>query len=149
MLMNSTKGTLTGSSDATDCIRSVPGGNQNQRRAPMPPDNAKTTYLCQRCGNCCRWPGDVIVTPDEIRAIAGFLGMDETTFIQQHTRLSANRRHLSLSENADGSCAFLEGKNVCRIQPVKPGQCRGFPNRWRFEGWREMCEALEVEPFAE
>ena len=25
-------------------------------------DNPHVTYLCQRCGNCCRWPGDVIVT---------------------------------------------------------------------------------------
>jgi hypothetical protein len=34
--------------------------------------------------------------------------------------------------------------NECRIQPVKPVQCRGFPNEWRFPGWREMCEAIEV-----
>jgi uncharacterized protein len=107
-------------------------------------DTAKISYLCQRCGNCCRWPGDVIVTDSEISAIAAFLGMTEEAFIEQHTRLSANRRHLSLTEKEDGSCRFLEGRNECLIQPVKPDQCRGFPNRWRFDGWREICEAVEV-----
>ncbi len=101
-------------------------------------------YLCQRCGNCCRWPGDVIVTPEEITAIAAYLGEDEEVFIQEKTRLSANRKHLSLTDKADGSCLYLEGVNRCQIQPVKPEQCRGFPNRWRFDGWREICEAVEV-----
>ena len=44
----------------------------------------------------------------------------------------------------NGECVFLEGLNVCRIQPVKPVQCRGFPNEWRFPGWRDVCEAIEA-----
>ena len=107
-------------------------------------DKASPRYLCQRCGNCCRWPGDVIVTETEVDAIARHLGREPHDFIQNWTRLSANRRHLSLIEKADGACIFLEGKNTCRIQPVKPRQCSGFPNTWRFEGWREICEAVEV-----
>jgi Fe-S-cluster containining protein len=109
-------------------------------------DKAGATYLCQRCGNCCRWPGDVIVSDAEVEAIAAHLDVPVQEFIQRFTRLSANRQHLSLIEKADGSCCFLEGVNVCRIQPVKPGQCKGFPNRWRFDGWREICEAIEVPP---
>jgi uncharacterized protein len=107
-------------------------------------DTPKISYLCQRCGNCCRWPGDVIVTEEEVRAIAAHVGMSEENFIQQRTRLSANRRHLSIIEKADGSCHYLEGQNQCLIQPVKPAQCKGFPNAWRFDGWREKCEAIEV-----
>lgn len=108
-------------------------------------DKPEVTYLCQRCGNCCRWPGDVIVTDAELTAIAAQLGTQEEEFIQRFTRLSANRKHLSLIERDDGSCIFLEGKNECLIQPVKPEQCRGFPSRWRFDGWREICEAIELE----
>ena len=107
-------------------------------------DSPEVTYLCQRCGNCCRWPGDVIITQDEAGRIATHLEMGEEEFIQKHTRLSANRRHLSISEKEDGSCRFLAGKNTCLIQPVKPHQCSGFPNQWRFDGWRELCEATEV-----
>ena len=108
-------------------------------------DTPVTTYLCQRCGNCCRWPGDVIVTPEEVTAIAAHVGMDEAAFIQQRTRLSANRQHLSIIEKEDGSCFYRAGLNQCLIQPVKPDQCKGFPNKWRFDGWREKCEAIEVQ----
>lgn len=107
-------------------------------------DNPNVRYACQRCGNCCRWPGDVILTEKEVDAIAEFLNKAPDDFIQKHTRLSANRRHLSLVEKEDGSCIFLEGKNTCLIQPVKPRQCSGFPNTWQFPGWREVCEAVEV-----
>lgn len=108
-------------------------------------DNPDVRYVCQRCGNCCRWPGDVIVTEQEVEAIAAHVGMEQDTFVQQYTRLSANRRHLSLIDKQDGSCFFLEGQNSCRIQPVKPAQCSGFPNQWRFAGWQDVCEAIEVK----
>lgn len=101
-------------------------------------------YLCQRCGNCCRWPGDVRVTEEEVGKIARFLGMRETDFVERCTRLNANRTGLSIIDKPNGECLFLDGVNECRIQPVKPGQCAGFPNDWNFPGWREQCEAIEV-----
>jgi hypothetical protein len=27
---------------------------------------------------------------------------------------------------------------------VKPEQCSGFPNKWNFPGWRQVCEAIPV-----
>ena len=100
-------------------------------------------YVCQRCTRCCQWPGDVAVTEAEITAIAAHLGMSETDFIATHTRLHSNRRGLSIIENPDHSCSMLDGTD-CRIHPVKPAQCRGFPNTWNFPGWREICEAIPV-----
>lgn len=100
-------------------------------------------YACQRCTNCCRWPGQVRLTDGDIGRIATHLGMSEWDFVQQHTRLQANRRGLALRENPDGSCEFLEGRD-CRIQAAKPEQCAGFPNTWNFPGWREVCEAIPV-----
>ena len=111
--------------------------------APSELDTSKR-YLCQRCGNCCRWPGDVIVTEDEVAQIAAFVNTDVDEFIQTRTRLSANRRHLSLIEKSNGECFFLDGKNTCTLERVKPAQCSGFPNVWRFDGWRDKCEAIEV-----
>ena len=80
----------------------------------------------------------------EINAIAAFLGLDADEFIARHTELRPSRTGLMLKSNPDGSCIFLEGANTCLIQPVKPQQCRDFPNRWRFDGWREKCEAVEI-----
>ncbi len=112
--------------------------------AASPLDTTTPYYACQRCGNCCRWPGDVRVTDDEITRIAAFLDMPRIDFIEQCTRLNANRTGLSIIDKPNGECLFLEGVNVCRIQPVKPAQCEGFPNAWNFPGWREICEAVEV-----
>lgn len=99
-------------------------------------------YECQRCGACCRWPGQVKVTEAEIAAIAGFLGIDEMAFIQTRTRLRLDRRGLALLDKPNGECEFLDG-NVCRIQPVKPQQCRDFPNGWR-DGADGVCQAIPI-----
>jgi len=89
---------------------------------------------CERCGACCRWPGEVRLEPAEITALATFLGLGETDFIEQHTRLRKDRRGLALREQPDRSCLFLDG-NRCLVQPVKPQQCREFPNRWVNSLW--------------
>jgi uncharacterized protein len=101
-------------------------------------------YQCQRCTNCCRWPGDVKLSDTEVDAIAGFLGMEVVDFIERFTRLRADRRGLSLVERQDHSCIFLDGRD-CLINEVKPQQCRDFPNKWNFPGWRQVCEAVPVE----
>ena len=100
-------------------------------------------YACQRCTNCCRWPGFVRITEAEILSISRFLGVSEDEFIQNTTRLRPNRDGLALIDQADGACIFLQG-NDCSIQEVKPQQCRDFPNGWNFPGWRNVCEAIEI-----
>jgi Fe-S-cluster containining protein len=98
-------------------------------------------YQCQRCANCCRWPGLVKIGESEITAISRFFGIAEHDFIQRYTRLRPQRSGLALMDKANGECIFLEGRD-CAIQPAKPAQCRGFPNEWNFPGWREVCEAV-------
>jgi len=101
-------------------------------------------YICQRCTNCCRWPGFVRLTNEDITRIAAYLRQSEFRFIQTYTRLRPYRDGLALQDQADGSCVFLDGKG-CTIHPVKPAQCTGFPNEWRFPGWRSVCKAIAVE----
>lgn len=100
-------------------------------------------YVCQRCTACCKWPGDVRIGEDEIHPIAAFLGVSDNDFIHQYTRLRSNRQGLSLLEKENHECIMLDG-NSCRIHPVKPSQCAGFPNKWNFPGWRDVCEAIPV-----
>lgn len=100
-------------------------------------------YACERCTNCCRWPGQVRLSEEDLVAIPAYLGLTAWDFIQRYTRLQASRRGLALTEQPDGACIFLEGRG-CRINGVKPGQCRDFPNAWNFPGWREVCEAIPV-----
>jgi hypothetical protein len=105
--------------------------------------SATVWYECQRCGNCCRWPGFVRLNDADIAAISGFLGISEHDFIQRYTRLRPKRDGLALIDKPNGECIFLDGID-CTIQVVKPHQCKGFPNEWNFPGWRESCEAIEI-----
>lgn len=98
-------------------------------------------YECQRCTACCRWPGQVRLTTGEITRLAAFRGLSEHDFIQQFTRLRADRQGLALMDKANGECVFLEDGN-CAVQPVKPQQCRDFPNRWNFPGFEHSCRAV-------
>jgi uncharacterized protein len=102
-------------------------------------------YQCQRCGNCCRWPGVVRLATDEAGRIAAWLGLSEEEFVNTQCSLLPDRRGLTLNSRPDGSCIFLSGLNQCRIQAVKPQQCRDFPNAWNFPGWRDVCEATEIQ----
>lgn len=92
---------------------------------------------CQRCTACCRWPGLVHVADAEIARLAAFKGLEEFDFIQQFTRLTPNRRGLALTEKPGGECIFLENGG-CAVQPVKPQQCRDFPNVWMDSLWGKV-----------
>jgi Fe-S-cluster containining protein len=96
---------------------------------------------CQRCTACCRWPGQVKVTNDEIMRMAGFKGMTEHDFIQAFTRLRADRQGLALMDKPNGECMFLDGQ-TCSVQPVKPQQCRDFPNLWDNPNASTSCQAI-------
>lgn len=95
-------------------------------------------HVCQRCGACCRWEGDVCLTEADITAISRYLSMEEEAFINAYCRLQRNRRGLSLIDAEDGACIMLS-ESGCRIQPVKPQQCRDFPLKWNFPGWELRC----------
>ncbi len=101
-------------------------------------------WECDRCTACCRWPGQVRLTGAEITRIAAHLGLTEPEFIDRHTRLNRQRTGLALKDRGDGACSFLDGGD-CRIQAVKPQQCRDFPNLWNFPGFESVCRARPVD----
>ena len=108
-------------------------------------DEEGVWYQCQRCTECCKWEGDVVLADNEVDEIADFLEMPVYDFVREFTRLRENRVGLSLIDKPGTTeCIMLEGDD-CRIQKVKPAQCRGFPNRWNFPGWQEVCEAIPVK----
>jgi len=66
-------------------------------------------------------------------------------FYEKYTRIAPDRSCLSLTEEPSGECVFLErgaeGRWSCRIDAVKPRQCRDFPLRWNFPGWEKLCSS--------
>jgi Fe-S-cluster containining protein len=103
------------------------------------PPEVPPGFACRQCGNCCRAPGDVILDEPEVAALARALGLTLHDFTGTYTRLTADRQALSLTERADGACIFLQPDNTCRIQDVKPRQCRSFPYLWRTARLANMC----------
>lgn len=97
-------------------------------------------YICQRCTACCKWPGDVRVSDEEIMRIAEYLSIDYHEFMNKYVRIHSRRDGLSLIEKPNDECFFLE-KGACILQEVKPQQCIDFPNKWNFPHWQSVCQA--------
>ena len=68
-----------------------------------------------------------------------------SAFAAEYARLALDRRSLELGEKENGECVFLLG-NECVIHPVKPAQCRAFPDGWRYPGAEEICPACRPGP---
>lgn len=96
-------------------------------------------FKCLKCGNCCRVPGYVHLRSGEAEAMGAHLGIPVDRFMAVYTRLTANRQGLSLNERADASCVFLTDDGTCRINDVKPQQCRDFPEGWNYPGYEQVC----------
>ena len=102
----------------------------------------KNSFLCRKCGNCCKVPGYVRISEAETDKIAGYLEMSSREFNEKYTFLTQDRRSLSLREKDNGSCIFLsDSTGECIINPVKPEQCVNFPFKWNFDGWETICKA--------
>jgi len=101
-------------------------------------------YVCTRCGNCCKWPGQVKLTDADIAAMAEHLGITVEEFVETRTRLRDDRQGLSLTDNQDGHCVFFEEPDVCQIHAARPEQCRRFPTHWNFPGFEAECDAIKL-----
>jgi hypothetical protein len=115
-------------------------------------------FECARCGQCCTGaPGNVWVSPDDVRALAAHLGLGETEFLARHTR-SRHRAGARLIEKPNQDCVFYEcepdanGRACgtvfeagCRVYELRPRQCRSWPF-WRRNlrsaaAWADAAEA--------
>ncbi|MDA1043982.1 MAG: YkgJ family cysteine cluster protein [Verrucomicrobia bacterium] len=101
-------------------------------------------FHCTQCGNCCRMPGEVRLKGEDVSALAAFLDLSERDFIESHTRLTNDRKALSLKDTPDGSCCFLASDNTCRVNEAKPLQCRNFPFTWRYLNAVDVCPGVRA-----
>lgn len=96
-------------------------------------------FTCRQCGNCCRWPGHVLLDESDITRLAVAADLPEDEFINRYCVLAKNRRQLSLADAPDGSCVLLQDGR-CQLYEARPAQCRDFPS-----GWKDVqgCPALD------
>jgi Fe-S-cluster containining protein len=109
---------------------------------PAERDGYPFRFRCRRSGNCCARPGGFVrVGPDDVKAIAGHLGLSEAGVRARFLAVSGDR----LREGVGGRCVFLEdGVHAgCGIYPVRPGPCRTWPF------WPGLLESSEARAEAE
>ncbi|MBC7834194.1 MAG: YkgJ family cysteine cluster protein [Phycisphaerales bacterium] len=92
------------------------------------------SFGCTLCGNCCSGPpGYVLMTDDELAALAKRLGISTKCFIAEYTVMSEEGRSLKERPSERGlDCIFLDrekipGKAVCGVYEDRPAQCRTWP----------------------
>ncbi len=100
-------------------------------------------FECQRCGACCRISGFVHLDEEEVELMAAHLSLDLLDFTARYTQLAPDRKGLCLEDGEGEDCIFLE-ESGCRVQAVKPGQCRRFPHTWQNPDSLEICPALRA-----
>jgi uncharacterized protein len=85
-------------------------------------------FSCQPgCVRCCGGaPGDVFISDEELRAIAGFLKMPPEDFDASYVRHYSSGK-MSLTERRNGDCILLDGGKGCSVYSVRPQQCRDYP----------------------
>lgn len=105
-------------------------------------DSKNKVFICQQCGTCCRWPGHVLLTEEDLVRMAVATDLSVEEFIERYTILASNRRQLSLAEHSDESCVFLKEEG-CQFYDARPDQCRNFPHTWRVDSGCPALEALD------
>lgn len=87
------------------------------------PVSSAMIFDCQKCGDCCQGYGGTYLTPEDVDAIADYLGMNPEILLADYCSLSGGKPLLAQGEN--GYCIFWD--RVCRIHPVKPRMCKAWP----------------------
>lgn len=90
------------------------------------------------------------ITADEANRIAEYLGLEIHNFRTTYTRppddpaqAAAGDLYLLEKPGPGQECIMLE-ENLCRINPVKPSQCVGFPLKWRTPDIMDYCEGMRA-----
>ena len=81
------------------------------------------SFDCRSCCNCCR-SSDTVLTENDIKRIAAFLGVSQEQWIKD----------CGISKDEDGDliisapCKLLLANGECSVEKVKPQTCREFPH---------------------
>jgi Fe-S-cluster containining protein len=94
-------------------------------------------FVCTGCGACCTNLGRaraVLVLPSDLRRLAAYSGLDESTvtrrFLDRHAGMSAALgKAIRVLRHRRGRCVFLTADNRCSVHAAKPRQCREGPDR--------------------
>ena len=87
-------------------------------------------FSCMRCGKCCKFYKNVMLTPLDIFRAASHLSLAPQDFIVRYCDIRQDLRsklpYVAFKENGTKSCHFyMDGK--CAIHKAKPASCALYP----------------------
>jgi Fe-S-cluster containining protein len=98
------------------------------------------SYVCGRCGGCCR-SREVLVNPFDIARLAVGVAQPVNRVLARHVDPSRP----TLRTDADGWCTFYQPGLGCTVHNHRPAVCRYFPLGRHVTAAREVRYA-EAEP---
>jgi hypothetical protein len=84
-------------------------------------------FRCTGCGNCCKGPGSVFFTANDLSQFYDHLKLDAAGRKRLRERIIQARDNGYYVHRTTGACHFLDSLNHCTVYPVRPLQCRTFP----------------------
>ncbi|MEK9658254.1 MAG: YkgJ family cysteine cluster protein [bacterium] len=89
-------------------------------------DSILEAFKCQGSGNCCRCPGYVYVTDQELENMAKILDMNPADFRQQYTKTRSG--WTLVSDPRFRPACFLNDQQRCKVYDARPKACRSYPD---------------------
>lgn len=86
---------------------------------------ADAAFECKRCGHCCQGEGGIVLTLADRVRLAGHLGLDVATMLEQFAEAAGEK--LRLRAGPDGYCVFFRQGVGCGVHLGRPDICRAWP----------------------
>ncbi len=82
---------------------------------------------CFSCAKCCK-RYRITILPEEAEKISAFLNIPKEKFLEKFCEIKEiNKIPFYVLRKIHNQCIFLDN-NKCKIYPVRPYQCKIFPN---------------------
>jgi Fe-S-cluster containining protein len=124
----------------------------------MPSDENQPWYKdglrfeCTQCGRCCRGPGNVWVSDEEIENLAQHVEQSVDEFRATYVK-RAGRRGLVLTQKRNQDCIFWDETTGCQVYTSRPRQCLTYPfwranltNEYQWTSERRHCPGVDKGP---
>ncbi len=84
-------------------------------------------WSCTACGKCCRGPGVVYFTEEDLASIRRLLRLSDARWKRLYKRLVQREKNGLFLHDSEDACALLGKGGKCTVYEVRPLQCRTFP----------------------
>lgn len=112
--------------------------------------NETFRWSCTACGKCCRGPGVVYFTAEDLKNIRAALKLSGAKWDRLQKRLIQKRKNGLFLHHTARACALLGKDGKCTVYEVRPLQCRTFPfwtssfeSRESYEWLKDFCTGVK------